>query len=139
MPGATISIPVLDNGYAHIAKASARLEAAHLALAIIEENVVEEVRLNLNHWQQAREQVEAYDIGLVGSARTVVRRSESAFKAGAVNATELLLTQRRLISLERRLLEERLDSDLAWIKLENAVGGSFELPLEAPVVQVEKN
>jgi hypothetical protein len=36
------------------------------------------------------------------------------------------------------LLEERLDADIAWIKLENAVGGSFELPLEAPVVQVEK-
>ena len=138
-PGASISIPILDDGYAQIAKASARLEASHLALTIIEENVVEEVRLNLNRWLQAREQVEAYDIGLVGSAREVVRRSESAFKAGAVNATELLLTQRRLISLERRLLEERLDSDLAWIKLENAVGGSFELPLEAPVVQVEKN
>ncbi len=28
---------------------------------------------------------------------------------------------------------------IAWIKLENAVGGSFELPLETPDVQVEKN
>ena len=95
--------------------------------------------LNLNQWLQAREQVEAYDVGLVSAARKVVNRSESAFKAGAVDATELLLTQRRLITLERRLLAERLDSDLAWIKLENAVGGSFELPLETPHVQVEKN
>ena len=138
-PGAMITVPILDDGYARIAKAAARLEAAHLASVIVVENVIEEVRLALNQWLQAREQVEAYDIGLVGSARTVVRRSESAFKAGAVNATELLLTQRRLISLERRLLEERLDADIAWIKLENAVGGSFELPLETPHVQVEKN
>ena len=138
-PGATISIPILDDGYARVAGASARLEAAHLALAVAEENAVEEVRLSLNQWLQAREQVEAYDMGLVRAARTVVRRSESAFKAGAVNATELLLTQRRLITLERRLLEERLDSDLAWIKLENAVGGSFELPLETPQARVEKN
>ena len=138
-PGASISIPILDDGYARIAGAAARLDAAHLALAVAEENVVEEVRLNLNQWLQAREQVEAYDVGLVSAARKVVSRSESAFKAGAVDATELLLTQRRLITLERRLLAERLDSDLAWIKLENAVGGSFELPLETPHVQVEKN
>ena len=138
-PGMTISIPVLDDGYARVAKAAARLEAAHLALAIIEEDVVEEVRLNLNRWIQAREQVKAYDEGLVEAARTVVRRSERAFKAGSVNATELLLTQRRLITLERQLLMEQLTTDLAWIKLENAVGGSFELPLEAPVVQVERN
>ena len=138
-PGMTVSIPVLDDGHARIARASARLEAAHLGLAILEENVVEEVRLSLNEWLQAREQVEAYDIGLVRSAREVVRRSESAFKAGSVNATELLLTQRRLITLERRLLMERLAADLAWIRLEHAVGGSFDLPLEAPVVHVEKN
>ncbi len=68
-----ITVPILDDGYARIAKAAARLEAAHLASVIVVENVIEEVRLALNQWLQAREQVEAYDIGLVGAARTVVQ------------------------------------------------------------------
>ena len=134
-PGAVVTVPVLDDGSAAVAKAAARIEQARLAAAIIRENVIEEARTALNRWQQARQQVALFEDGLVTSARDVVQRSELAFKAGISDATELLLTQRRMIELEVELLSEKLSASLAWVELEHAVGGSFDLPLERPSME----
>ena len=131
-PGGTVTIPILDDGSAAIAKASARVEQARLTAAITRENAIEEARSALNRWERARQQVTLFEDGLVSSARDVVKRSELSFKAGISDATELLLTQRRMIELEVELLAERLSASLAWVELENAVGGSFDLPLERP-------
>ena len=43
-----------------------------------------------------------------------------------------------MIDVEVELLNEQLQASLAWIDLENAVGGSFDLPLERPVVEPEE-
>ena len=132
VPGASVSIPILDDGYAAIAQADARVEAARLEAAIIREDAIEQARVALNQWHRARQQVDLFEDGLVASAREVVTRSEQSFKAGVTGATELLLTQRRMIQLEVELLDEKLLASLAWVDLENAVGGSFQLPIERP-------
>jgi len=139
LPGASVSVPVLDDGSAAIAKASARVEQARLAAAITRENAIEQARRALNRWKQARQQVILFEDGLVSSARDVVTRSELSFKAGVSDATELLLTQRRMIELEVELLAERLTASLAWVELEDAVGGSFDLPLERPDTEGRAN
>ena len=132
VPGAAVSIPILDDGYAAIARAAAQVEAARLEAAIVREDAIKEARVALNQWHRARQQVDLFEDGLVASAREVVNRSEQSFKAGVTGATELLMTQRRMIQLEVELLEEKLLASLAWVDLENAVGGSFELPIERP-------
>ncbi len=132
VPGATISLPILDDGYAAIARAAAQVETARLDAAIVRDDAIKQARVALNRWHQAQQQVGLFEDGLVASAREVVVRSEHSFKAGVINATELLLTQRRMIELELELLGEKLLASLAWVDLENAVGGSFELPLERP-------
>ena len=132
VPGVAVSIPILDDGYAAIARAAAQVEAARLEAAIVREDAIKEARVALNQWHRARQQVDLFEDGLVASAREVVNRSEQSFKAGVTGATELLMTQRRMIQLEVELLEEKLLASLAWVDLENAVGGSFELPIERP-------
>jgi cobalt-zinc-cadmium efflux system outer membrane protein len=138
VPGATVTIPILDDGDAAIARADARVEAARMEAVIIREDAIKQARSALNEWHRARRQVDLYEDGLVASARDVVTRSEHAFEAGVTDATELLLTQRRMIQLEIELLGERLLASLAWVNLENAVGGSFELPLERPRAEREE-
>ena len=138
VPGATVTVPVFDDGDAAIARADARVEAARLEAAIIREDAITEARAALNEWNRARQQAVLFEEGLVASARDVVARSELSFKAGITNVNELLLTQRRMIALEIELLGERLLASLAWVDLEKAVGGSFEIPLQRPSIETDR-
>lgn len=136
--GASVTIPILDDGSAKIAKAAARLETARIDAAIVREDAIQEAREALNQWSRARTQVSLYEGGIVALARSVFERSSKAFEAGITSSTELLLTQQRLIEMEVELLRERHRASISWIELENAVGGSFDLPLERPIVGLEK-
>lgn len=136
--GGMISIPILDNGYARIADAFARLETASLDSAILHQDVILEARSALNAWYQAEEQLNLFDETLVRETREVVETSEEEFKAGSVDSTELLLSQQKMIQQQLTMLQHMRQSCIAWIGLETAVGGSFEIPLESPEVYVEK-
>ena len=68
----------------------------------------------------------------------VVESSELEFKAGSVDSTELLLSQQQMIQQQLEMLSHMRQSSLAWIGLETAVGGSFDIPIEKPEVHVEK-
>jgi outer membrane protein TolC len=136
--GGLISLPILDNGYARIADAFARLETASLDSAILRQNVILEARSALNSWFQAEEQLQLFDETLVQETERVVESSELEFKAGSVDSTELLLTQQQMIQQQLEMLLHMRQSALAWIGLETSVGGSFAIPLEEPEVHVEK-
>jgi outer membrane protein TolC len=136
--GGLISLPILDNGYARIADAFARLETASLDSAILRQDVILEARTALNSWFQAEEQLQLFDQTLVMEAERVVESSELEFKAGSVDSTELLLTQQQMIQQQLEMLLHMRQSSIAWIGLETSVGGSFEIPLEEPEVHVEK-
>ena len=137
-PTGIITIPILDNGSAKVAKAAAQLEAALLDAAIVRENAIQETREALNQWQRACGQVLLYKDGNVQLARTLFERSSKTYKAGLTTSTELLDTQRRVIEVEVELLKEQLQASLAWIDLEKAVGGSFDLPLERPSIETKE-
>ena len=55
-----------------------------------------------------------------------------------MDSTELLLSQQKMIQQQLTMLQHMRQSCIAWIGLETAVGGSFEIPLERPEVYVEK-
>ncbi|MEE2681075.1 MAG: TolC family protein [Planctomycetota bacterium] len=136
--GGMVSVPILDNGYARIADAFARLETASLDSAILHQDVILQARTALNSWYQAEEQLKLFDAALVVETRQVVEASEEEFKAGSVDSTELLLSQQKMIQQDLEMLLHMKQSCIAWIGLETAVGGSFEIPLEQPEVHVEK-
>ena len=135
--GSSVTLPIIDTGYAHIAKAMAELETAMLDAAILRQDVILETRTALNSWFQAEEQLQLFDETLVLESERVVESSELEFKAGSVDSTELLLTQQQMIEQQLEMLLHMRQSSLAWISLETAVGGSFDIPLEEPEVFVE--
>lgn len=136
-PGASISIPLFNDGSAKRAKAAAALDAVRWDAQLARLSAVREARQHLNAYLRAREQVEHFDNGLVARATQVVHRTERAFQAGTTNATDLLLAQRRLIALQLQSLEQQLATRLAHIALERAIGGSFAIPLETPSTGLE--
>ena len=135
--GSSVSLPILDTGYAHIANALAQLETANLDAAILRQDVITEARVALNTWYQAEEQLLLFDEVLVEESERVVKSSELEFKAGSVDSTELLLSQQQMIRQQLEMLAHKRQSTLAWIAVQTSVGGSFDIPLERPVVEVE--
>jgi hypothetical protein len=66
----------------------------------------------------------------------VVQALLATDQTGEAFVNDLLLSQRRMISLERLMVRQMLIGAIAWIKLETAVGGSLQLPLAKPEVVV---
>ena len=100
---------------------------------MLRQEAILEARSALNEWLRSREQLRIYREHLVPPAREVVRSLLATDQSGGSYVTELLLSQRRMISLERLMVKQMLNGAIAWVKLETAVGGSLQLPLEKPV------
>ncbi|MFP6639687.1 MAG: TolC family protein [Myxococcota bacterium] len=133
LTGGSVSIPILDTGSARIAGAAAQLDHADLTLAILRQQAVTEARTALNEWLRGREQFRIYREDLVPPAEKVVQSLLAADQTGDAYVNDLFLSQRRMISLQRLMVKQMLTGAIAWIKLETAVGGSLQLPLEKPV------
>jgi len=134
MMGGSVSIPVLDTGSARIAGAAAQQEQADLSMAILRQEAIAEARTALNEWLRGREQLRIYRKDLVPPSKKVVQTLLSSGRSGEAFVNDLLLSQRRMISLQRLMVKQMLTGAIAWIKLETAVGGSLQLPLEEPAV-----
>lgn len=96
---------------------------------MLRQSAVTEARTALNEWQRAREQTRLYGKGLVPPAQNVVASLLKTDDGGESYVTDLLLSQRRMIMLERTRVQEMLAGATAWVRLETAVGGSLALPL----------
>jgi len=136
MTGGSVSIPILDTGSAKIAGAEAQLDQADLSVAVLRQQAISEARTALNEWLRGREQLRIYREDLVPPAKKVVQALHAADETGEAYVNALLLSQRRMISLQRLMVKQMLTGAIAWIKLETAVGGSLQLPLEKPEVVV---
>jgi outer membrane protein TolC len=136
MTGGSVSIPILDTGSARIAGAEAQVDQADLSVAVLRQQAVAEARTALNEWLRGREQLRIYREDLVPLAKQVVQALLAADQTGEAFVNDLLLSQRRMISLERLMVRQMLIGAIAWIKLETAVGGSLQLPLAKPEVVV---
>ncbi len=136
MTGGSVSIPVLDTGSTRIAGAKAQLDQTDLSVAVLRQQAIAEARTALNEWLRGREQLRIYREDLVPPAKEVVQDLLAADEIGEAFVNDLLLSQQRMISLQRRMVRQMLIGAIAWIKLETAVGGSLQLPLEKPEVIV---
>lgn len=126
MPGAQITIPLLDDGSAARAKANAQLEQARLVWIETANRVEYEVRDTASKWHQAASQVAVSSTRLLPAAAAALRRSQFAYEEGVIDLTDLLLAQERHIAAERAIVAQRLDEATALIELRHAVGGTFE-------------
>jgi cobalt-zinc-cadmium efflux system outer membrane protein len=126
MPGAQITIPILDDGSPARAKANAQLEQARLAWIETANRIEYEVRDAASVWREAAAESQVTTDHLLPAAADALRRSQSAYAEGVVDLTVLLLAQEQHIAAERALVDQRLREAAALIALRRAVGGTFE-------------
>jgi len=140
VPGAEITLPILDNGDPAIAMGTAKLEAARLDLLAAQETAMAEVRIDLSRLRNARTQVAILRNDQLAAATRAFTRSEAAWKAGEVNLNTLLDTQRRRIQVERDLVRQSFTVMQAMCHLRKAVGGSFDADLDlVPDIDVRRD
>ncbi len=140
VPGAQITLPILDNGDPAIAMNTAKLEAARLDLLTAQEMAMAEVRIDLSKLRNARTQVSILRNDQLTSAVRAFTRSEAAWKAGEVNLNTLLDTQRRRIQVERDLVRQSFKVMQAMCSLRKSVGGSFDAILDrVPDIDVRRD
>ena len=132
VPGASISIPILDTGSAGISAADAGVRIAALDLLQVRRDAVSEARTTLVAWQQSDEQATLYKETVLQPAIEAQELSARAYSEGVVDLTVVLLSQQRRIEAERRMLKFQAAATIDLVTLEQAVGGSFEIPIEAP-------
>jgi outer membrane protein TolC len=132
VPGASISIPILDDGSAGISAADAGVRIAALDLLQVRRDAVSEARTTLVAWQQSDEQATLYKETVLQPAIEAQELSVKAYSEGVVDLTVVLISQQRRIEAERRMLKYQAAATIDLVTLEQAVGGSFKIPIEAP-------
>jgi outer membrane protein TolC len=136
VPGAMISIPILDNGGPAIAKAAAQLEQARLTWIDMANQIAYEVRVNMSQWKQAAQQLRITQEGIIPAANAAVVQSQAAYNAGVTTLVVLLRAQEALIKAEQSLVRHQLSEAVSLVELRRAVGGTFErLPAETLAIE----
>ena len=138
LPGATITLPILDNGDPAIAGKKALLEQVRMKLLAASETAQREVRTTYNQLKDARLQAEIIRHGQLDAAVRAQERSDSAYSEGEVSLNTLLMTQRQRIEVERALVRMEFKTMQAMCMLRQAVGGSFDQSLNTvPQFEIE--
>lgn len=134
LPGARVTIPILDDGSTQVAAARARLDAARLRLLDVRRDAIGTARSTREAFVRSNRRCADYAETVLEPAMEAERLAESAYREGVIDLTVLLLAQQRRVEVERRLVEYRLASQVERITLEEAVGGSFDLDPIPPAV-----
>ena len=136
VPGMELTLPILDNGEPAIAIQNARLDKARMELLAAAEQAQHEVRASYNMFNKAQARVIIIRDGQLDAAVLAQERSESAYAEGEADLNTLLMTQRKRIAVQRRLVEQEFEATAAMCRLRQAVGGSFN-PADNAVPEFE--
>ena len=138
VPGANVTLPILDNGDPAIAIQLAKLEQAHMDVLSAIETVQQDVRTSFNRYRDATSQVEIIRNRQLDAAIAAQQRSDAAYAEGEVDLNTLLMTQRQRIAVERSLVQQEYRIMQAMCELRRAVGGSFDPMIDAvPAFDIE--
>lgn len=140
VPGARITLPILDDGSTGVAAARARLDAARMHLLEVRREAIGSARATREAFVRSMRRSADYAEQVLEPAMEAERLAESAYREGVIDLTVLLLAQRRRVEVERRLVQFRLTMQVERITLQEEVGGSFEIapiPPAVPTVEAE--
>ena len=122
-PQIDLEVPIFDNNRARIVRVASDLRRARFEADAVLQRAVTETR---SAWLDVRTNLDLVDFYLervIALARENLRLAEGALRAGQVDMTVVLETQRELILAEFRLNQLKAAAALALIELEYAVGG----------------
>ena len=127
-PVVNLEIPIFDNKKPRIAKAASELRRAQFEADVVLQRAILETR---SAWLDVRtnlDLVDFYRARVIALARENLRLAGQAFKAGLIDMTVVLETQRELILSELQLNQLEAGAAFGLIELEYAVGGRLGRP-----------
>ena len=137
LPGARVTLPILDDGGPAVAAAAAAWKLAVLAALDVRRGAIAEARVARSRLERAAALVEGTRESVLEPARRAERLAEARHREGVDDADAMLVARTMRLLAERRLLEHELDAATARIDLIEAVGGDLEAgpwrPLESAV------
>jgi cobalt-zinc-cadmium efflux system outer membrane protein len=125
MLGLSVPIPLWDQRRGPIGDAVASLQQASLVAEQQRLVLRGELDINYNRLLVARQQIAAYEGGLIRQAENALRVAESAFRYGERGFLEVLDAQRVLRTVRAEFLAARFDKQAAIVEIERLTASEF--------------
>jgi len=117
-----IGLPIWNRNAGGIATAAARVKEAAAEIEKVRLEIIKDVDIAVQEYEQAKEQVAAYDGGLRQAAREAYRIETLRFHEGEVDFLHLLDTQRTARQTEVEYLQSLFDAQISLAVLDRAKG-----------------
>ena len=116
--GVVVQVPIFDRREGPIAEAAADVERARFELADRELMLGQALDAAWQRYRIARDQVAAFEDGILREAQNALRVAESAYRFGERGILDVLDAQRTLRTLRMELNTTRYDLRVALVELE---------------------
>lgn len=119
--GVSIPLPVWDQRQGPIGEAVAVFQQTGFAQEQRRIELLGELEINYNRLLVARQQIAAYEGGLIRQAESALKVAEAAFKFGERGFIEVLDAQRVLRTIRAEFLNARFEKQAALVELEQLI------------------
>jgi len=119
--GVSIPLPLWDQRQGPIGEAVALFQQSALAQEQTRIELMGELEINYNRLLVARQQIAAYEGGLIRQAESSLKVAEAAFKFGERGFIEVLDAQRVLRTIRAEFLNARFEKQSALVELERLI------------------
>jgi outer membrane protein, heavy metal efflux system len=119
--GVSIPLPVWDQRQGPIGEAVAVFQQSGYAQEQTRIELLGELEINYNRLLVARQQIAAYEGGLIRQAENALKVAEAAFKFGERGFIEVLDAQRVLRTIRAEFLNARFEKQSALVELERLI------------------
>lgn len=127
-PSLTVPLPLFDWGQARRAKARAlQVEARH-KLTKLRRQAIEEVRSAVAAFNESADAEQLAREELIPAQERRRRQTDSAYQAGQIDITTLIIADQDLQASRAKLIELEQKTSMAFILLQRAAGGSGIAP-----------
>jgi cobalt-zinc-cadmium efflux system outer membrane protein len=133
-PGVDMSLPIFNRNQGGRARATAELQRASAAYAVIQQQVGLELREASAQFDQAHESLAAWRDRIVPALQTNVTDAERSFAEGETSSLFVLENRRRLAEARVRERELAAEEQRARARVERAVGRSCSAPSQEAAV-----
>ena len=119
--GVTIPLPVWDQRQGQVGEAVAVFQQTGFAQEQTRIELLGELEINYNRLLVARQQIAAYEGGLIRQAENALKVAEAAFKFGERGFIEVLDAQRVLRTIRAEFLNARFEKQSALVEVERLI------------------
>lgn len=117
----SVPVPLFDRNQGTAAQRSAQAEQAHLSRSAMELTVRTQVSDALRAYATAQEEAGVFERDVLEPARSNQQLLDTAFRAGKLNLTTLLLLRNQLLDAELGYWDAWLAARRAWVELQSAI------------------